>query len=184
MSREQSNIGDNNINIDGNNNSIQINRYEKEKIKTVVQDHQHNVDIHLTTEQQFQLKEIIQNTADMMNGIDGINYYAKMFSGLNKKYKVPKYSLIKQIYFLEAKQYLKTQKNIYRRKLKSYSATKFKEQTIPLIIIRWKYLGRTEESLPIFASEKLNKSVYDIKKLSANDLDILYSRVYSIKYKG
>lgn len=183
MNLNRQNNGDSNINIDGNNNTVQINHYENTKPKRVVEDHQHNSEIHLTTDQQYQLKTIIQEIADMMNGIDGINYYAKIFSGLNKKYRVPKYSLINQEFFSEAKQYLKTQKNIYRKKLKSYSATRFKELTIPLIIIRWKYLGNEEDSLLSFASEKLNKNVNDIKKLSANELDTLYSRVYSIKHK-
>ncbi|CUV65198.1 hypothetical protein BN3087_220015 [Sulfurovum sp. enrichment culture clone C5] len=173
--------GNNNINVDGNHNNVNINHYGAEKIKTIVEDHQHDSDIHLTTDQQFTLSEEIKKIADMMDGIDGINYYQKIFGLLKKKFKVPKYSLIKQSNFNEAVKYIKAQKNIYRRKIRSYNATKFKEITIPLIIIRWKYLGRDDNELILFASEKLCKKITDIKKLSANDIDTLYDRVYYLK---
>ncbi|PID91795.1 MAG: hypothetical protein CSA96_06880 [Bacteroidetes bacterium] len=89
--------GNNNTVIDGNNNKIEINNYSqppKTKIKQV--DNQYNPDIHVTPEQQFKIKEVVTEIGDMCKGVLNDGKYAYIYARMNKKFKVPRYSLLLQ----------------------------------------------------------------------------------------
>ena len=179
--------GDKNVSVVGSYNNISVannivhNHYMKPKTKPAVEDNQHNTAVHISTTQQFKIKELVEDIAKMMDVGDGQNYYAKLYGGLKKRYEIPKYSLLPQELFEDAIDYLKKQKNIYRRQLKNISASKFKEVTIPLIKIRCRYLGIDDNDLLNFVYLKFCKKITSIEKLSANDLDTLYSKIYNLK---
>ncbi|MDR0408670.1 MAG: hypothetical protein LBH45_07140 [Campylobacteraceae bacterium] len=172
--------GDNNISIDGNNNNVNVNNYQAEKIIRIVDDHQYNPDTHISPSQQLKITEIVSETSEMMKGCDENNYSAKMYKSLYNKYLIPKYTLLPKESFAEAIDFLKRQKAIYRKNLKVLNATRFKEYTAPIIETIWNIRHKNEDLLE-FASLKLNKKVHNIRKLSVNDLDTLYNRVKSKK---
>lgn len=181
MSKKTTINGTNNINMEGNNNHVSVNNYHPEKLIKKVEVIQHNTDIHISSAQQARIKELVDEIGDMMKDCDTQNYYMKTFAAFKKKYQIPKYNLLPIELFDDAVAYLKKQKTFYRKSLLTKNAKRFKEVTIPLIKIRWKYLKRDENTLTDFASLKLNKEVNDLNRLSVNDLDTLYTRVYSLK---
>ncbi|MDR2458199.1 MAG: hypothetical protein LBD41_06965 [Clostridiales Family XIII bacterium] len=175
--------GSGNTIIEGNNNSINVTHYHKEpKVQKVVEDHQYNPDIHLTTGQQSKIKEFIKNTHEMMQDCvpkDEI-VSRNLYTFINKRFRAPKYSLILQTHFGDVMRQLIIQRSIYRKRLMHIDASRFKEYTIKFINVRWKNM-RPNEDINEFASIKLNKKVTDMHKLSVNDLDTLYNMVFSLK---
>lgn len=174
------NHGNDNINVNGDRNTVikTTNIYNSTKIKNIA--HRHNPEIHISDEQQAILKEKVNKIGDMFKGLTPPKY-GNIWTKLNKRHKVPTYSQIKIDDFDDAVQYLDKQFHIHRKgELKVLSATKFKEITVPLIYTRWSYLNKNEDLL-LFASEKLNKPIMSLYTLSANDIDTLYTRVHSLK---
>jgi len=177
------NKGTSNISVNGNNNTINqtVNHFSDTKIKRIIEDHQHDETKHLSAQQQKEIQEQVVKIGDMLKDISSTNYYQAMYGKLKKRYKVPKYSLILKDDFDDARKYLQKEFHILRRSiLKSKSSIKFKEITIPLIKIHWSYV-RPNDDLLEFAATKLNKHIVSLSKLSANDIDTLYSRVHSLR---
>lgn len=176
--------GSNNDQIIGTN--IHINHYtltDKPKIKKVVEDHQYDANIHISPEQQQKIQEFVEEIAKMMEGCGSKeNYYQLIFGNLKRKFKVPKYSLLRLEQYGEVKRHLYIEKAKFRKQLRSLNVTKFKEYTIDAIIKVWCMI-RIDWDILDFASKKLNKKVTSLEKLSANDIDTLYNKVMYQKQK-
>jgi hypothetical protein len=177
--------GSGNTIVTGNSNSVNINNHYYTPSKTspskipspkVIQ---HNPDIHINQEQQYKIKDIVDETYEMMKGYKE-NIHKKMLGELKRKFKLTQYMLLPKNKYSEAISYLNSLKARYRRELMLLDVVRFKEYTIPAIHARWNIYRKGEDLLD-FASLKLRKNVTDLKKLSANDLDTLYTRVFSIK---
>ncbi|AQW85453.1 hypothetical protein CPIN18020_0206 [Campylobacter pinnipediorum subsp. caledonicus] len=181
----------NNFSISGNNNNqiigenININHYtlsEKPKVIKVIEDHQYNGEIHISKEQQQNIRNFVEDIATMMGDYEKINYYKEIFTTLKNKFKVPKYSLIPKDKYNEVKKFLYIQRSINRKKLKLINAKRFKQYTIDAIIKNWDMLNM-DIKLCDFANIKLNKKITSIDKLSVNDIDNLYNKVMYQKNK-
>ena len=123
--------------INGNNNNqiigtnIHINHYtmsDKSKIQKVVEDHQYNPAIHILPEQQQKIQEFVEDIAKMMENCGSKeNYYQLIYGNLKKKFKVPKYSLLKQEQYNEVKKYLYIEKAKFRKELKKIARKRLEE---------------------------------------------------------
>lgn len=178
------NHGNDNINVNGDRNTVikttNIYNHPPKKIR-IIEDHQYNPEIHISTKQQKTILDKTTEIGDMLKDVVPQNYYSYSRGKLKKYFNVSKYSLILKEDYDEAIEFLQKEFNILRKTiLKPRNATKFKEITIPLIHIRWNYM-RKDEDLLLFASEKLNKPIMSLYTLSANDIDTLYTRVHSLK---
>ncbi|MBE3022676.1 hypothetical protein [Campylobacter sp. 7477a] len=181
----------NNFIIQGSNNNqiigenIHINHYtlsEKPKVQKIVEDHQYDSSIHISPEQQQKIQEFVEDIAKMMDGLGRENYYQLIYGNIKRKFKVPKYSLLQQTQYNDVKKYLYIEKAKFRKNLRILDSKRFKEYTIDAIVKIWRMLD-TEIDLFSFASEKLNKKVILLEKLSINDIDTLYNRVMYQKRK-
>jgi len=105
-----------------------------------------------------------------------------IYGNLKRKFKVPKYSLLRLEQYCEVKKHLYVERAKFRKHLRLLKPVKFKEYTIDVIIRVWCMIKINQDILD-FASKKLNKKVTSLEKLSANDIDTLYNKVMYQKQK-
>lgn len=185
--------GDKNVSVVGSYNNISVanntthNHYnvpEKKTPRTVIVG-EYDKDIHITEVQKIKLQELVRDVAELdmiiHKGKSPSECYSHIWFGLNKHCSASSYKLIEQSNYDKAVKYLKKQKTIRRKDIKYKNAAKFKELTIPAIQARWSELGKNSEELYDFASQKLGKTVSSLEKLSVDNLDTLYTRVFSLK---
>ena len=186
----------NNTQINGNNNSVikidgsvniskvvLVKDKEKEvKIKKEVEVVQHNEEIHISPSQQYAIKEIIDDTAKMMEGtFPKKNYYMLLYGALKKKFNIPKYSLLEKKDFNEAISFLNKKRAIYRKTiLANQNIERYKEYTIKAIYSRWNEV-RKDEDIYEYIKKKIDKDISSLKDLSKLDLDKLYQSVFALR---
>ncbi|MDD3467903.1 MAG: ORF6C domain-containing protein [Campylobacterales bacterium] len=185
--------GNGNVSIDGDSNSVNVtnnitNNYpttERKIIKTkavVVGEYDKN--IHLSQGQQSKLKDLVVEIVGLEKIISPNmtqnEIYSRLWSSLNRHCQATSYKLIEQINYSKAVRYLQKLRTIKRKDIKNKNGKRFKELTIKSILGRWSYFGNKAE-LFMFASQKLEKQVIDLEKLTVNDLDTLYDKIFAKK---
>lgn len=177
-------LGNNNIKIDGNNNSIQINHYtEKPKERIVTKDHQYDPEIHLTTAQQQKIQELVNNIGDMCKDVLAEGHYRCIYKDLNKKFKAPRYSLILQKDFNRVVFHLKQKQMILLDKIRGVNATRYKQYMIPKLEQLWninknKIENSKNLTLLICANNITGKNKSDMQNFNTSDLHSVYIWFY------
>ena len=173
--------GDNNINIDGNNNKIEINHYTKTP-KKQVEVYQHDSDIHISQEQQIHVRELVSQIGDMCRDVLKEGHYSHVYSALNHKLHVNSYKLIPKTDFNKAIAFLKQKQKILLDQLCIVNATRYKEYIIPLIKQIWHINENNDNFLEFddlldYATKITKTNKRDIENFSAVDLRKIYRKL-------
>lgn len=180
-------MGNSNQKIKGNNN-IQVGgdfvKTDKVVKKTEVI---HNSNEHITSEQQYEIKTLIDKLVQMLSSSNKENtshFYSREWTTFKKQFKIPSYKVLKKEDYKKAIQWLsKRIAYLGRPKLRKTDNSQYRKELYKGIYARGKQLGMEKQDIIDFAIKSLNikNSITSLKELSDTRLKKLNQKIFNKK---